>query len=468
MQVPLSSGKLPPSFSHLVYTLIGFAWPVFGLLFLILLCSTDWFAINVAQLFPLAVLCALVVGHCLAMALESDLTTRAVYFFKNGIPLIYYRRFALVFEPAVAALGTEESAACYGKPALLIGRRRVLFEAVDELYLTFLGTLEVRSFAACGQVFAKIEAEKMAAEKTEVAKTEAPKIDAEIQSATNGPDVLVRIPLSILDLKEQKALVELFQKYSPGLNINDRLRDRLKSPIVKGQNLIQSLGAALLVFALCDVTFATFTWLEMLKGYYGAQMCMRHPEEAQVFQPGAQPKARATQLFDQAEQLRLHPAPYSWAYRALFANGNSQAQLLAIKAETLYRMGRKAEAVATLEEALTAKTSGFKAKLQLVRYLAEDGENKKAQAILDEILEKHKDVLLPRVYTEALLVADDEKAVPATYEKYLQVLDEEAFGSEPAWPPGGEKPIMEMWKRDDLTFLAERLLLKKGGKGNPR
>jgi hypothetical protein len=28
--------------------------------------------------------------------------------------------------------------------------------------------------------------------------------------------------------------------------MNDRLRDRLKSPIVKGQSLIQSLGAALL------------------------------------------------------------------------------------------------------------------------------------------------------------------------------------------------------------------------------
>lgn len=445
---------MPPSLSHLVYTLIGFAWPVFGLVFLILLCSTDWFAVNVAQLFPLAVIFALAVGHCLAVVLESDLATRAAYFFKNGLPLIYYRRFALVFEPAaVVEDGQTDEQTCYGQAALLIGRRRVLFEAVDELYLTFLGTLEVRSFASCGQVFEKSEKERN---------------EAVAQSVVNRPDVLVRIPLSILDLKEQKALVELFQKYSPGLTMNDRLRDRLKSPIVKGQNLIQSLGAALLVFALCDVTFATFTWLEMLKGYYGAQMCMRHPQEAQVFQPGADPSARAKQLFDQAEQLRLHPSPYSWAYRALFANGNSQAQLLAIKAETLYRMGRKVEAVATLEEALTAKTSGFKAKLQLVRYLAEDGENKKAQAILDEILEKHKDVLLPRVYTEALLVNDDEKAVPATYEKYLQVLDEEAFGSEPAWPPGGEKPIMEMWKRDDLTFLAERLLLKKGGKGNPR
>lgn len=175
---------MPPSISHLVYTLIGFAWPVFGLVFLILLCSTDWFAVNVAQLFPLAVIFALAVGHCLAFALESDLATRAAYFFKNGLPLIYYRRFALVFEPAAVVDDgqTDEPPACYGQVALLIGRRRVLFEAVDELYLTFLGTLEVRSFASCGQVFEKIEKERN---------------EAVAQSVVNRPDVLVRIPLSI-------------------------------------------------------------------------------------------------------------------------------------------------------------------------------------------------------------------------------------------------------------------------------
>ncbi|CAN5528888.1 hypothetical protein BH11CYA1_BH11CYA1_05960 [soil metagenome] len=424
----------------MVYTLIGFAWPVFGVVFLVLLCSTEWFAIDVAQFFLLAVLFALSVGHCLALALESDLVTRAVYFFKGGLPLIFYRRFALVFEPKSDE--SDQAAAAYGQPALLIGRRRLMLGAVDELYLTFLGTLEVRSFASSGKVSA----------------------GAHGSEATNKPDVLLRIPLSILDLKEQKSLVELFKTHNTDLTVNARLGDRLKSPIVKGQNLIQSLGAALLVFALCDVTFATFTWLDMLKGYYGAQLCMRHPAEAQAFQPGSDPQARAAQLFGQAEQLRLHPAPLSWAYRALFANANSQAQLAAIKAETLYRMGRKAEAVATLEEILTAKTSGFKAKLQMVRYLAEDGQNSKAQAILDEILEKHKDVLMPRVYSEALLIGNDEKAVPVVYEKYLHELDEEAFGSEPAWPPGGEKPIMEMWKRDDLTFLADRLLLRKKSK----
>jgi hypothetical protein len=168
-----------------------------------------------------------------------DLGERSGYpgrlLFKNGLPLIFYRRFALVYEPASsnspdsrpnsdepANSATDKAAECYGHPALLIGRRRVLFEAVDELYLTFLGTLEVRSFASCGLVFAKA--------------------DEAAASAVNRPDVFVRIPLSILDLKEQKELVALFQKYRPGLTINQRLVDRLNSPIVKGQKLDSVAG----------------------------------------------------------------------------------------------------------------------------------------------------------------------------------------------------------------------------------
>jgi hypothetical protein len=63
------SGKLPPSFSHLVYTLIGFAWPVFGLVFLDfalfhrLVCRQCRSTVP-----PGRALCALIVGHCLAVA----------------------------------------------------------------------------------------------------------------------------------------------------------------------------------------------------------------------------------------------------------------------------------------------------------------------------------------------------------------------------------------------------------------
>ncbi len=441
-----------PSLSHKIYTLIGFAWPVFGIIFLTLLCSTDWFGVNLVQLVPVAVVSALALGHAIALALESSWATRGAYFFKQGMPLIFYRHMATIVAPGAftenIAVPEEPGGhySGYGQPAIVFGLKRVLFEAVDELYLTFLGTLEVRSYVSAGHVFA--------GESDNTSNNQ-----SQSDEPLNRPDVLVRLPLSILNQSKQNELVSLFTSFNPDIKINQRLAERLNSPIVRGQNLIQSFGAALLLFALCDVTYATFTWLEMLKNYYGSQLCMRHPDEAAIFIPGKTAPLRAGQLYEQAEQIRLHPAPLSWAYRALFANGNSQAQLLAIKAETLYRMGRIKEAISTLEEAVEVKASGFKAKLQLVRYLAEDGRVPEARKILAAIVEKHKDVLLPRVYDDALL-SDQPEAMAAAYGKDLVALDEEVFGTEPAWPPGGEKPIMEMWKRDDLTFIGDRLLKK--------
>ncbi len=454
----LARRRINPSLSHFIYTLIGFAWPAFGIIFLTLLCSTDWFAVNLIWFTPVAIIAALTIGHIVAVALESDITTRLFYFFKHGSPLIFYRRFASVIEPLPAEVAAS-SVLEIGHPAITFAHRRVLFEAVDELYLTFLGTLELRSYAASGHVFDR-------AHDSENGGDEAVKPG---DALLNRPDVLVRVPLSILGLAEQKEFVALFRKYNAHVVFNKRLTDRLNSPVVKGQNLIQAIGAAVLVFALCDVTYATFTWLELLKNYYGAQICLRHPEEASAF-VDANGKSknphfydeRATALYEKAEAIRKHPSPYSWAYRALFASANSQAQLLAIRAETLYRLGRPAEAIEVLRS-VDDKSRGLKAKLQLARYLVAQGKEVEAETLLDEMIEKHKDVLLPRVYKEALLVAtSDQKKVADTYEKYLSGFDEEVFGSEPAWPPGGEKAIMEMWKRDDLTFICDRLLLRKG------
>jgi FimV-like protein len=140
------------------------------------------------------------------------------------------------------------------------------------------------------------------------------------------------------------------------------------------------------------------------------------------------------------------------AYRALFTNGNSAAELLTIRAETLYWLGRRNEAMAVLKDALLLKPHGYKIQLQLARLLAEAGDGEQARGLLEEVLKKHKDVLLPRVYNYAL-VARDGPAARALYKRYLAELDEEVFGQEPSWPPNVDKPVMEMWRRDDLEFL---------------
>ena len=327
----------------------------------------------------------------------------------------------------------------YGKAAITFGQRRVLLSAVDELYLTLLGTLEIRSYAASGRLEPRGGG-----------------------PAVNRPDILVKVPLSVLGLSAEKQLVELFRAHRPDLVVNKRLTDRLASPVVKGQALIQSFGALVIVLALVDVSYATFTWLEIVKAYYGAQICLRHADEAGSFiAAGEKSEVAARRLFAEAEELRLHPSPVSWAYRALFANANSQAQLLSIKAETLYRLGQKDQAIDCLKQALELSTTGYKTQLQLARYLAEAGRREDAQAALAKVVKRHKEALLPRVYGQAIELKDDAAAAEARYNQDLADLDKDLFGSEPAWPPGGEKPIMEVWRRDDLTFLAERFFKGK-------
>lgn len=449
--------RIPPVFSSAIYTIIGLAWPIFGCVFIYLLCDKTWhtFKFQIVQLFPLVVLFALIAAHFLAVCLESDRVTSLFYFFKRGMPLLFYRRFASVQEASDGLSPEDKGAAsdcaedksgssgaisAYGSPAITFGTRRILLSCVDELYLTFLGTLEIRSYAASGRL-RKAGGETM-----------------------NRADLIAKVPLSILGPAGERELIGLFRKYRPDLLVNKRLDDRLSSPIVKGQALIQSFGAVILVLALVDVSYATFSWLEIIKNYYCAQLTIRHPDlahEAGLRREDEAPGALAEKFYEAAEDLRLHPSPFSWAYRALFANANSQAQLLSIKAETLYRMGRRDAAVEALEKALELSTTGYKAQMQLSRYLAEGGRNEEALAALAKVVKKHKEALLPRVYGEAVKMSQSDMAAEAAYKQDLADLDEEVFEDEPAWPPGGEKPLMEVWRRDDLTFIADRLILKR-------
>lgn len=417
---------LNTNLSHQVYTTVGIAWPVFGFVFIVLLCSTFWFNLEPLYIFPLLCICALALGNLFARILASDLTTRSVRFVKRGQPLILFKRF----------IDLELRASDQALLAFTLGRRRILMSSVDELYLTLLGTLEIRSYAVSGTPDKK-----------------------------HDIDVVLRLPISVLDLSGQKHLVSLFQMSKPGLTVNKRLTDRLNSPVVKGQMALQLVGAAVITFALFDVGYATSAWITMLRCHYGAQLILRDKQnpDAQAFLAinAKDDKARAQLLYDQSENIRLHPFALSWAYKALFSNKNSQAQLCSMRAETLYRLGRLDQSIALMEEACKASPTGFKYQIGLARYLTIKGDKKRADAVLGEVLEKHKDVLLPRVYKLSLIDGNDLRA--KQYAKDMAQLDEEVFGPEPAWPPGGEKPIMEMWRRDDLEFLAKYLLVIRKG-----
>lgn len=425
----MSVTRLCPSVAHRVYVVIGLAWPVFGIFFISLLCGTSWFSLNLVQLFPLFSFVSLAIGYVLAMLLESKATTRLFAFFKHGMPLLYFRHFAFVEE----------------EQAIKFGLRRLLLSAVDELYLTWLGTLEIRSYALSG----KFESKGGGA------------------FEDGRAEIVAKVPLSVLDLTGQKELIELLSSKNPQVLKNKRLDERLKSPIVKGQMLIQLFGACVITFALFDVGYATCDWLTILRDYYGAQLLLARPdsEEAKAFRAAAPlptvsggDRAIAEKLYERAEAVRSNPSPISWAYPALFRNANSASQIALIRSETLFLLGKREEAVKIMREAITKSPSGFKNQIVLARFLYEMGESKEASKLLSLVIEKHKDVLLPRIYNLALIDAKDGAARAKLFSDYLSELDEEVFGTEPAWPPGGEKPIMEMWRRDDLTFLASALV----------
>jgi hypothetical protein len=180
------------------------------------------------------------------------------------------------------------------------------------------------------------------------------------------------------------------------------------------------------------------------------------------------PSEGARRHFRQALNLKEHPIPFSWAYSALFKSKNSASQMSLIEAQTLYLLGDKAEAVEIMQKACGEKISGVKPQLALCRALIELERYEEADKLMAGVEEEHKDLLLPHILR--LVIARRQglkrglkpEAITAkmseVYKDSLPKLDENVFGEEPAWPPGGERPIIEMWRRDDLTLLAQTLL----------
>ena len=436
METSYSIQSFRPSIVHRIYVLIGLAWPVFGIIFIYFLCDASWLSgdFRLSPYFPLATIAALGTGYLLARFLSSKLLARLFAFIKHGQPFLYFDRAVDI----AASMDPD-------KPALMkSGLLQLDMTRISRLHLTLLGVMEMRS-----------------------------------DDITGGGTsyVLARMPLSVLSLADQKDLVEAFKKYRPDLIVSDRLAKRLMSSVVKGQGMVQALGALVLVAALIDVSYASFVWLDILKEHYAAQTLARTDaiyggtvqeklERARSrrnlrtsWTGGADDrdslKKEASKRYRHAEQMRATPFPLSCAFKALFTCSNSASQLDIIRAETLRDLGRPEEACEILQGVVAKKQPGVKAHLALVRLLIDMGQIKAAQSELLTIEDAHKDLLLPKVLRLDLerRLGADAKERASLLARSMQELDEQVFGDEPAWPPGGERPITEMWHRQDLEIL---------------
>lgn len=412
---PSSDVKLPTTLGHQGYTLVAIGFIVFELGFLTLYSNDFWFELNVAWLGIPVALVALCVTHIFLTWVESESGC-------NFFSPIWKRRPPCVYRQWVCLNQSDL------EPGISFGQRHVVWRAIDEVELTIWGNLRILSRALSGAPSPKERKSKIA-----------------LFRPVNSEEIL-KIPFGFASASDQKLLIDAMRHNNPALKLNERLTKRLSQPDVKGTTYVQQLGAVFLFLVLMDVGFSMFNYLEMLKNYY---LC----DYTAVGDSRIERKL-APHFFEQAEEIREHPVPFSWVSTKIMREGKVASGLYQTRAEALWAMGKKDEAIESMQKSLKLSPS-FRLNLKVARMMALNGQKEKAEEQLNEAMEDHETALLPRLYMLALK-ADPER--PNLYKSYLHDLDDDLFGSDLLWPPGSHVFLQDVFYRDDLTFIFDKLL----------
>lgn len=402
--------------THQGYTLIGLAFVVFECIFLILYSNEFWFNTNVFGLGIPVVVCAIFIAHLLLCWFESD---NGCYFFapiwKRRPPMVYRRWLRLNDD------GLE--------PGLTFGQRHVRWQAIDEVELTIWGNLRILSSALSGSPSSKRSQSKL------------PFFRAE------GLEEILKFPFGIANLADQKLLIETMRHHNPALKTNERLTKRLDTKEVKGAIYVQQIGVGFLLLVLLDVGFSMFSYLEMLKNYYVCEVAGTAANRNE--------RKLAPIFFQQAESIRENPLPVSWVSTKIMREGKVASGLFQTRAEALWAIGRKDDAIESMKKSLSLSPGNFRLNLRLARLMALNGQHDQAIEQLSKALDNHESALLPRLYTLALSPSEERSRV---YKSYLHDLDDELFGTDLMWPPGSHVFLQDVFYRDDLTFIFDRML----------
>jgi tetratricopeptide (TPR) repeat protein len=418
----MATRLIKTSLSHRGYSLVKMSYPLFGLAFIDMFSSQSWFGTDIQWLGIPTIIAILVTSHIFLLFLQTDRAARLFYLFKRGKPPALYLNW----------LEVEEAA---GETAVRLGLRRLNLACVDELHLTIWGNLIFKSRSVCGSLL----------------KDGRETIEA---------DDVFKIPFGVIASRDQKEFVELVQKVRPDVVLGKRLEKRMSARHVKGEDYIQALGAVFLLFVLFDLSFSLFGYLEMLKEYHLAQVSARSVVPSQTVSVDSM-KA-ASDHFATAESMLQSPPGISLVKRTILNKGFSTGAVYQARAEALWYLGKKEEAIKSLEKALEFYPKSLRMHLELVRWLAQTERLREARKVLADMADEHEDVLLPRLYTLVLFSqAGDKDKVKRYYEIYSDQLDLEVFGEEPWWPPGGNRYLNDSWSRDDVHFLLDELLKGK-------
>ncbi len=387
---------LKTAFSHRCLTLITTSFVLFEIVFLELYADNFWFAFDIAWLGVPVILIVAIFAHFLLSWLSSPRACRLLSFlFKGRLPVVYSSWLKL------------------NSSGVTFGLKHICYQAIDELNLTWLGNLEFRSRRLCGQ--------------------ESPE-----------PDCVLKVPFGVACQEVQNLLLERIKANKGDLSLNERLEKRLRSPIVRGQALVQLFGAVFMVLVLIDVAQSSFYFLETLKQYHLAHV------EARL---GKRHSALAH--LKNADSLYLKPFAVSWVISGLLFQGSSGAGVLQTRAQALFHLGLQKEALSEARKAVDLDP-GFRNHLSLARLFAGSRQTLSARAEIADAIASHADSLLPRLYMLAMMKPDAARL--ELYKKYMDELKESTFEQEPMWPPGGNRFLAENFYSDDISFIFDRLL----------
>ncbi|MBY0550269.1 MAG: hypothetical protein K2W95_23530 [Candidatus Obscuribacterales bacterium] len=421
------------SLGHRLFTLVGFTYSLFAFVFFFLYSQTSWFGCDLSALGLPAVLLLVVVAHFIVCFIESDRVCRWLSFIWKGKPVICYRKW----------LTLNGSGITYGV-------KHVCWSAIDEIELTWLGNLVLRSRAVCG-------------------------------TAEKRPDIVMKIPYAAGDQVHKNELVKKIREHQGQATLNPRLQKSIDSPVLKGQAMVRLVTSALMFLALMDVGFSLFYYLELLKNYYLAELhatiALREFYEVEipkddrieggnvnVLAEKAMKLSQEENLrlahanFQRAEQLTDHPFPLSWVSAKLLQSSNVAAGIKLDRSNVLWLLGNREKAISETRLALKQQPGNFNLELRLVRLLEESGQHKEAMEAMKTAIEDHEHSLLPKLYDLALKSSEADSAGKSEHYKYF--LDRcylQTFGLEPWWPPGGDRMLREVFNSWDLRFVFDRV-----------
>jgi hypothetical protein len=394
--------QFPCSVGHQLLAVVGATFLLFEIVFIDLYSDNFWFSLNIQWLGVPTVLIIALLAHLLLLSLESRMACRWLRFIWQGRPPIVYRRWLAVDDTGIT-----------------FGLRHLKWDAIDELTLTWLGNLQIKSRLLCGD-------------------------------GSDTPDIVLKLPFGVASQSDQSRVVDYIRNKNPGVIINQRLIKRLSSPVVKGQNFIQLAGGLMMSVVLLDVAHSSFHWLEMLKHY--------HLAHKTALAATADALKIAAGELQRADDLRAHPLPISYASSQFFSKGISAAGVLQTRSDALMSLNRPQEAIADSLSAVELRPKEFRGYLHLARLLHVNKNEDLARAKLKQAISEQENSLLPRLYLIASLHGQDPQRADSVYKETLKDLDESTFEGEPVWPPGGNRYVTALFYKPDFLFVFDRLL----------